>query len=86
MMAVEVRCVVDGDGHRCTVSVTEGGSSSRHLVRVSAQDMDLWGRGRVVEDLVRDSFAFLLEREPKESILSEFDLSVIGRYFPEFDG
>jgi hypothetical protein len=27
----------------------------------------------------------LLEREPKESILTRFDLSVIGRYFPEYE-
>jgi hypothetical protein len=24
-------------------------------------------------------------REPKESILSQFDVEVIGRYFPEFE-
>ena len=36
-------------------------------------------------DLVRRSFAFLLEREPKESILRTFELSVIGRYFPEYE-
>jgi len=35
---------------------------------------------------VRESFRFLLEREPKESILREFDLSVIKRYFPDYDG
>jgi hypothetical protein len=34
---------------------------------------------------VADSFAFLLEREPKESILREFDLSVITRYYPEYE-
>jgi hypothetical protein len=34
--------------------------------------------------LVRASFAFLLEREPKEAILRSFDLPVIGRYFPEY--
>jgi hypothetical protein len=28
----------------------------------------------------------LLEREPKEAILRRFDVSVIGRYFPEFEG
>jgi hypothetical protein len=27
----------------------------------------------------------LLEREPKESILNRFDLSVISRYFPEYE-
>ena len=35
--------------------------------------------------LVEASFAFLLERETKESILREFDLPVIGRYFPEYE-
>ena len=34
---------------------------------------------------MRRSFEFLLEREPKESILARFDLSVIARYFPEYD-
>jgi hypothetical protein len=34
---------------------------------------------------VRDCFAFPLEREPTESILSSFDVGVIGRYFPEFE-
>jgi hypothetical protein len=28
---------------------------------------------------------FLLDREPKESILSAFDTGVVRRYFPEFD-
>ena len=36
-------------------------------------------------DLVERSFAFLLEREPRESILRSFDLSVIGRYFPDWE-
>jgi hypothetical protein len=36
------------------------------------------------ERLVRASFAFLLEREPASSILAEFELSDIGRYFPEY--
>jgi hypothetical protein len=35
--------------------------------------------------LVERSFAFLLEREPNTSILSQFDLSVIQRYFPEYE-
>jgi hypothetical protein len=28
---------------------------------------------------------FLLDRKPKESVLSRFDLTVISRYFPEFE-
>ena len=39
-----------------------------------------------VKDLKREAqFQFLLEREPNTSILREFDLSVINRYFPEFE-
>jgi hypothetical protein len=38
-----------------------------------------------VDDLVRASFGFLLEREPRESILRSFDLSAISRYFPEYE-
>jgi hypothetical protein len=36
------------------------------------------------EAVVRASFAFLLEREPPTSILSEFDLPEIARYFPSY--
>lgn len=43
-------------------------------------------RGKVTpEFLLEKSFAFLLEREPNTSILRSFELSVIGRYFPEYE-
>ena len=34
---------------------------------------------------MQESFAFLLEREPASSILGQFELTVIGRYFPEYE-
>lgn len=37
------------------------------------------------ETLLEKSFEFLLEREPNTSILRSFELSVIGRYFPEYE-
>ncbi len=37
------------------------------------------------ERVIKAAFAFLLEREPKESILSRFDVTVISRYFPSFE-
>lgn len=37
------------------------------------------------EQLVQRSFDFLLAREPNTSILRSFELSVIGRYFPEYE-
>ena len=85
-MTIEVSCTPDGDGHRCRVVVADRGSTSHHVVRVSGADLKRWARGRSADELVRDSFDFLLEREPKGSILREFDLSVIKRYFPDFDG
>jgi hypothetical protein len=82
---VEVLSAPEGDGWRCEVSVQDGAARTRHTVRVSRTDLERWGGGGPVDDLVRRSFAFLLEREPATSILREFDLSVIQRYFPEFD-
>ncbi|MCF8367727.1 MAG: hypothetical protein K9G76_01700 [Bacteroidales bacterium] len=37
------------------------------------------------EILIEKSFEFLLQREPNSSILKSFELSVIGRYFSEFE-
>jgi len=36
------------------------------------------------EELVEASFAFLLERETKESILRSLELGVIAQYFPDY--
>ena len=37
-----------------------------------------------LERVVRESFRFLLERERATSILAQFSLSDISRYFPEY--
>ena len=70
--------------HEFTVEVTEGSSSSTHRVTVSDKDLEGFGAGAPAERLIEESFRFLLEREPKESILSRFELPVIARYFPEY--
>jgi hypothetical protein len=85
-VSVAVRCEAESDGYRCAADVSDATGTTHHRVRVSRRDFERWGRGRSAEELVRDSFTFLLEREPKESILREFDLSVIKRYFPDYDG
>ncbi|MBW3667440.1 MAG: hypothetical protein KY394_07590 [Actinobacteria bacterium] len=66
------------------VTVGQGGSTSTHEVTVGPAELALKGEGTSVEQLVEASFRFLLDREPKESILPSFDLSVIARYFPEY--
>ena len=67
---------VDGQGDAITYSVT--------------LDKEYWeeltGSRYAPEELVRRSFAFLLTKEPKESILKEFDLRIISRYFSDYEG
>jgi hypothetical protein len=42
--------------------------------------------GKITPDeLVKKSFEFLLAHESPSSILPEFDLSVISRYFPDYE-
>jgi hypothetical protein len=67
------------------VSVDHDGQHTQHLVTVSRAELDRWGGGGTVEDLVSRSFDFLLERESPTSIQRSFKLSVIKRYFPEYD-
>lgn len=66
------------------VTVTEAGSSSTHEVTVGSEELALLGEQTSPDELVEASFRFLLDREPMESILPRFDLSVISRYFPEY--
>jgi hypothetical protein len=61
-------------------------SSTSHRVTVPDWMADDEQLGRVdPEVIVRESMEFLLEREPPTSILSEFSLDVIPRYFSEYD-
>jgi hypothetical protein len=82
---VRVDAVPTSEGWSCQVRVDAGGRSSNHLVTVTRANLERWGGGGTVEELVTRSFEFLLEREPPSSILPRFELSVIQRYFPEYD-
>lgn len=68
------------------VTVRADGGQTTHTVTLTGDYYEkLTGGDATKETLLRESFVFLLEREPKESILSQFDLPVIGRYFPEYE-
>lgn len=79
-----VRCRADGDGWRCDVVVGDDADATQHTVAVTAAYRDECAPTADPEALVAESFAFLLEREPRESILRHFELPVIERYFPEY--
>ncbi|MBU1032543.1 MAG: hypothetical protein ABII13_00030 [Patescibacteria group bacterium] len=75
----------EGDRSIYEVEVREGDSATKHEVEVQdSYAQKLIGSRSSIEELVRDSFEFLLERESKESILSQFNLKKIEFYFPEF--
>lgn len=80
-IAVSVRPIEGGS--LVTVYVNGGSDRTQHLVTVLAEDLERYG-AKDVPDLVRRSFKFLLEREPASSILREFRINEIERYFPEF--
>jgi hypothetical protein len=73
-------------GNEFAVVVEEEGSKTQHIVSLDDDYYYLLTQGKLgKEGLIRKSFQFLLEREPKESILSRFNLKVIRSYFPEFE-
>jgi len=86
MVQIEVESTDHGDYYSLQVTVKEGHSKTQHRVTLQKADYKrLAGNKASPAELVRESFLFLLEREPKESILRSFDLTVIGRYFPEYE-
>ena len=66
------------------VTVEDGRDTTVHEVTVWPSDVARYAPGATPEELIEASFRFLLEREPKESILSRFELPIIERYFPDF--
>ena len=66
------------------VVVIEGNTKTYHSVTMSRSFYTFLNTKSSAREVIEKSFEFLLERESKESILSEFDLSVISRYFPEY--
>ena len=82
--SADVSVVQEGPG-RFQVEVQSAGVTTNHTVTVPqglAEELG-WSSEAEIE-LVRESFVFLLEREPPSSILRSFTLDVIGRYFSEY--
>jgi len=86
---VDVTCDRAAFGWTCRVLVgdpSDGSRPTEHEVGVSYADLERLAPGATEpHDIVRRSFAFLLRREPRESILRRFELPLIGRYFPEYE-
>jgi hypothetical protein len=83
---IEVRRVADDDPLQFEVVVREGNIDTCHRVTMSRDaSRRLTADRHSPERCVEAAFRFLLDREPKESILTRFDVEMISRYFPEFE-
>ena len=62
-----------------------GNGTTVHQVKLSEKYYEKINLGLTPNKLINASFKFLLEREPKEMILSKFDLQIIANYFPNYE-
>ncbi len=73
------------EGFAFEVIVKEDGSQTYHRVSMGANFYQELNTQVKPEEVIKESFEFLLEREAKEMILSEFDVTMITKYFPEYE-
>jgi hypothetical protein len=77
--------VIKQDSETFGVTVTTH-TTTVHTVTLKHDYYQKLTGGKAAPDkLIEKSFEFLLERESNTSILPRFELSVIARYFPEFE-
>jgi len=79
-----VTCDAQEGGWRCSVSIGDDAAATEHEVLVDHGTLNDLAPGASPEGLVEASFVFLLEREPRESIMRSFDLPIIGRFFADY--
>ena len=83
---IEVTRTGNGEPLEFEVVVRDAGSESRHHVTMGRAICERLTAGEhTPEHCLEAAFRFLLDREPKEAILGQFNVSVIPRYFPDFE-
>ncbi len=82
--ALSVSCNPIEGGWRCSVLIGDDASATEHAVEVDRVTLDDLAPGATPEELVRESFVYLLEREPRESIMRAFELPIISRFFGDY--
>jgi hypothetical protein len=87
---VDVQQTAEGDPRKDLMTflatVREGKSATQHRVTMTQATYQKLTGGKVpATRCIEAAFQFLLDHEPKESILSRFDVTVISHYFPSFE-
>lgn len=83
-MDIQIKTVPTNLGWHFTVTLNSPAGPSFYKVSMDKDFLLRLGKTSHPEKVVEKSFEFLLEKEPKESILSEFDITEISNYYPEF--
>ena len=87
MSVVDVQKISEGKKESLfSVTVIDLKGSSEHLVAMNNDFYESYGISREIksEAIIEESYKFLLEREPKEAIMNQFNLSLIEKYFPQY--
>jgi hypothetical protein len=79
-----VSCRPANAGWHCTVTLGDDPGATTHEVTVDREVLEDLAPDATPEELVRVSFEFLLEREPREAIMRQFELPIIGRFFGDY--
>jgi hypothetical protein len=83
---IDVRRTQGDDPLSFEVTVRDATGETRHHVTMSREACGRLSAGEhTPERCIEAAFRFLLDREPKEAILRRFDVTVISRYFPDFE-
>ncbi len=83
--ALVVDCAATDGGWSCTVRVGDDTDATEHGVTIDRDTLSsLAPMGTTPEKLLVASFRFLLEREPRESIMRTFELPIISRFFGDY--
>ncbi len=85
MTKITVKKILDFPDSKFEVIVTDD-ITTKHMITVTKKYYEKITGGKISsENLIEKSFEFLLARESNTAILSEFDLPLISKYFPEYE-
>ncbi len=71
--------------HECYEVIVTKKEVTKHIVHVSDSVHNHFTEGKMTkEQFVKKAFLFLLQREQNTSILKEFQIEMIAKFFPDF--
>ncbi|MBW6442002.1 hypothetical protein K0B04_03840 [Patescibacteria group bacterium] len=83
-MNIQITQTQKNPEYKFEITIQENGTETRHSVTISKEYFEKLQTNKNPKEITHESFNFLLQRESKEQILSNFDITLISHYFPEF--